>query len=802
VEKNFIQEKAVQQELREIEERYKKILQLSSDAVLIHNYGRIVYANRKAYQLLEIDRPEDLINNSILNFIHSDYHTIVKERIMQTMECEDSLPIVEEKFLTIHGKVLYTEVTATNIPYNGVKHCLVFVRDITERKRLEAFNKKNEEILRRVTENTLDLLAMFNINFIMTYATPSHYNILGYTSDELIGLNLMPLIHPEDKEQYLNNLQKAVDEKCSTSLRWRCLCKNGQYKYLESQVKLIINDGGNMDGVVISSRDISKRVEAEIAQRKSDKKYRRLFNNVNDSIYLYKLKDNDIPGEFIEVNDVACKRLGYTREELSSMNVADFNVELSMDDIKQRKDQLLTKGQSLHRSINKTKDGKLIPVEVNSILLTLDDEKCILSICRDITEREKHERQLKESEERYRQLFEALPYGVYIRTMDRMLFSNKSGLEYYGASNVEEMRSKVWSEFVIPHPSYEEQLERNTKQILTKGYLPPSEERYIRLSDNKVLDMETIVTRCTYDSDEETFLVVTKDISDKKKAEELEKYMQEKSKQLDEAVEYEKLRTEFFANISHELRTPINVIFSTIQLLNINLSNMDLSYSDKEKFKRHMMIMKQNSFRLIRLINNLIDVSRIDAGFFDLNLSNNNIISVVEDITLSIVEYMENKDISLLFDTDAEEKYMACDPDLIERIMLNLISNAVKFTDPGGSVFVNIFDRESSVVISVKDTGIGISEEKLQSIFERFIQVDKSLTRNREGSGIGLSLVKALIELHNGTIEVKSIPGEGSEFIVELPAMLVEDNNKEIDIQRLTPQANIEKIDIEFSDIY
>ncbi|WP_163195345.1 PAS domain S-box protein [Clostridium thermarum] len=802
MEKNNVEEKDVYQELEEIEERYRKILQLSRDAVFIHNNGIIVYANPKAYKMLEIERQEDLINKSILKFIHSDYHNIVKERIQHIMECEGSMPIVEEKFISSNGRIIYTEVTATNIPYGGIKHCLIFVRDIDERKRLEAFNKKYEEMLKRVTENTLDLLAMLGNNFIVNYATPSHYNVLGYSAEEMVGISFVDVVHPEDKEQFLNNLQRAIDEKDKTSIRWRCLCKNGNYKYLESQVNLIIDNIGNLDCMVISSRDITKRVEAENALRKNEKKYRWLFNNVNDSIYLYKLNDNGIPAEFIEVNNVACERLGYSREEFSNMNVKDFNVDLSMEDIGQRQKQLLTTGHSLHKAINKTKDGKLIPVEVNSILLTIDDEKYVLSICRDITEREKHERALRESEEKYRQLVEALPYGVYIRTKERGLFANKAGLEYLGAKSVEELRSKLWEEFIIPHPSYAEQFKKIHKQVITKGYLPQTEERYIRLKDNKVLDVETIVTRSTSDSDEDTFLVVTRDISYKKKAEELERNMKEKSKQLDEAVEYERLRTEFFANISHELRTPVNVIFSTIQLLNINLANMDLAYSDKEKFKRHMAIMKQNCFRLIRLINNLIDVSRIDAGFFDLNLSNNNIVSVVEDITLSIVEYLANKDISLIFDTDVEEKYMACDPDLIERIMLNLISNAIKFTDPGGSVFVNVYDREDSVIISVKDTGIGISEEKLKSIFERFIQVDKSLTRNREGSGIGLSLVKALVELHKGTIEVKSKPGEGSEFIIVLPAMLVEDKNRELDLQRLTAQANIEKIDIEFSDIY
>ena len=801
VEKDILVEGIINQKYIELQERYEKILQLSNDAIFMHNNGEIVYANPRAYKFLEAEKETDILGRSVFNFIHKDYHEIVKKRIQITRESEENRPPVEEAYLTVTGKVKIAEVTASSVPYEGVRYNLIIVKDISENKKMEAYSKEKDEMLRLVTENTLDLLSVCGKDFCLTYVTPSHFKILGFTAEELIGVSGLDFIHIEDTVHFLEGMKSAAYDGQDKTIQWRCLCKDGGYKNLESHVRPIYNRN-SLEGFVISSRDLTERTAAEDALRKSEKKYRELFNNVNDAIYLYKLRGDDVPGEFVEVNDVACDRLGYTREELRNMTVKDFNPYQTMDIIDEIKERLLEKGYSIHRAVNRTKNGKHIPVEVNSILMTLNDEKCVLSICRDITEREEIERQLRISKERYKQLIESLPYGIYMRTIDRMLFSNRAGLEYLGVKTIEEMRNKLFSEFAVPHPSYEEQLKNNIQEILSKGSLPPSEERYIRLSDNKVLDMETIVTRCNYDSDEDTFLVVTRDISDKKKAEELEKHMVEKSKQLDEAFEYEKLRTEFFANISHELRTPVNVIFSTIQLISLNMNSMDIDYSSKEKFKKHMKVMKQNCHRLIRLINNLIDVSRIDTGFFNLSLSNNNIVSVVEDITLSIAEYIENKDISLIFDTEVEEKFMSCDPDMIERIMLNLISNAVKFTDRGGSVLVSVIDKEDTVLISVKDTGIGISVEKQRDIFERFIQVDKSLTRNREGSGIGLSLVKALVELHQGSISVKSSPGAGSEFIIQLPVKLVEDCSEVIETQRLTAQDNIEKIDIEFSDIY
>jgi len=154
-----------------------------------------------------------------------------------------------------------------------------------------------------------------------------------------------------------------------------------------------------------------------------------------------------------------------------------------------------------------------------------------------------------------------------------------------------------------------------------------------------------------------------------------------------------------------------------------------------------------------------------------------------------------------LFDTEVEERILACDGDKIERIMLNLISNSIKFTEPGGKILVNIYDKENEIIISVKDTGLGIPIEKQEQVFERFVQVDKSLVRNKDGSGIGLSLVKSLIEMHEGTIKLKSEWGKGSEFIIKLPVKVLSHEDVYIP-NNYNHNGNIEKIQVEFSDIY
>lgn len=253
-----------------------------------------------------------------------------------------------------------------------------------------------------------------------------------------------------------------------------------------------------------------------------------------------------------------------------------------------------------------------------------------------------------------------------------------------------------------------------------------------------------------------------------------------------------KEQEEFFSSMSHEFKTPLNVIFSALQVLDLyNTSNITIKYNK---------IMKQNCYRLLRLINNLIDMSKIDSGYLKLNLGNYNIIEIIEDITLSVADYIEAKGLSLIFDTDVEEKILTCDPDKIERIILNLLSNAIKFTNPGGEIKVNIYDKGQFVNIIIEDTGIGIPNDKQADIFQRFKQVDKSLQRNHEGSGIGLSIVKSLVEMHGGSIKVHSSLSKGSSFSILIPVKIIGStpvNNAHDSISN-----NIERIHLEFSDIY
>ena len=293
-----------------------------------------------------------------------------------------------------------------------------------------------------------------------------------------------------------------------------------------------------------------------------------------------------------------------------------------------------------------------------------------------------------------------------------------------------------------------------------------------------------------YVKDKNVFMSTGIDVTSRKEVE-VEK------KKLEEAIHLESIRNEFFGNISHEFKTPLNIILGIVQLID---KNIELDNITKENLIRHVDIMKQNSYRLLRLVNNLIDISRIDIGYYNLQPSNYNIVKVIEDITLSIAEYVKHKKINLIFNTDVEEITLACDPDKIERVILNLLSNAIKYTDDNGDIYVSLNKVNEDVVVSVKDSGVGIPNDKLELIFDRFGQANDILSRRCEGSGIGLSIVKSIVEMHGGKIEVFSEIGKGSEFVFNIPIKILEEENVILTCDN--KDYHVEKCNIEFSDIY
>ena len=250
---------------------------------------------------------------------------------------------------------------------------------------------------------------------------------------------------------------------------------------------------------------------------------------------------------------------------------------------------------------------------------------------------------------------------------------------------------------------------------------------------------------------------------------------------------------DFILNISHDLRSPLSVILGILQC-----------YKDehnKSKVEEHMDVIKRNCYKILKLINNIIDSTKLNQKHFKINRQNIDIINLIEWDISGIDKYAKMKNISLVFDTNVEECILAVDIEAFDRIIMNLISNAIKFSKENSDIFINVWKDKKYIRISVKDKGIGIPEDEQKTIFNRFIQSTKNDRREYSGSGIGLNLVADLVKAHGGFVGLKSTEGVGSEFSIKIPLIKINDTLDKLD-NNIEFKSKVDIFEVEFSDIY
>lgn len=299
--------------------------------------------------------------------------------------------------------------------------------------------------------------------------------------------------------------------------------------------------------------------------------------------------------------------------------------------------------------------------------------------------------------------------------------------------------------------------------------------------------MDIVEVLKTNDSKKE-YLLSELELSKLSKEELIEKILLlEKSKECQE---------DFILNISHDLRSPLNVILSILQFY-----KSDFIEENNNKLYGHLDLIKRNGYKILKLIDNLIDTTKLEKNHYNIEKQNVDIINLIEWNISSIDKYAKQKNISLVFDTNVEECIMAVDPEAVDRIIMNLISNSIKFSPHNSSIYVNAWKNNSEIMISIKDEGIGIPKDEQRQIFNRFVKSTKNNKSEYCGSGIGLDLVRYLTEAHDGIINLISEENKGCEFTIKLPIIkLSESENKKNGC--LSTRNKVELLEVEFSDIY
>lgn len=373
----------------------------------------------------------------------------------------------------------------------------------------------------------------------------------------------------------------------------------------------------------------------------------------------------------------------------------------------------------------------------------------------------------------------SIPENMFYKDVYGNYIGFNSGFLNLACMNKEELLGKN-SYKISTEESLIDTILKSDKDVVENKKVVTFESNISMNNENKCIE---ITKRPFFDSYGSVIGIIgtARDISRRKKLEE----------------EMDKNKMEFFANLSHELRTPINLISSSLQL--IERKEAELIESN-DTLKRNLGMIKQNGNRILRLVNNFIDFTKMQSGYLDFKPEESDIISFIEDICMSVADFASQNNIQLTFDTEIEEFTMLFDSEKLERIILNLLSNGIKYNKENGEINIFLCVKDDVFKMKISDSGIGIPKEKIDKIFNRFEQIDNELSYRVKGSGIGLSLVKSLVELHDGSICLKSQLGIGSEFIVSLPVRRA-NNTEKCNYKREVSDELSKKLEIEFSDL-
>lgn len=401
-------------------------------------------------------------------------------------------------------------------------------------------------------------------------------------------------------------------------------------------------------------------------------------------------------------------------------------------------------------------DGSTFWVEVSLKVADINGRQRLLAVVRDVKERKQTEQMLKESERRFRNLVEDVPH-LPVQGYDRnrtVIFWNHASEELYGYSREEAMGRKL-EDLIIPETMRQDVIE-GIRRWIDEGIVIPAAELQLRTKSGKLVDVFSSHAMLRNTRGEYELYCIDLDIREQKEA------AQELLRARDAAQAATVAKNEFLANMSHEVRTPLNGIMGLSQLLRTTeLTGEQLEYMD---------MLDSSARNLLTLINDILDISRIEAGSLTIQKVPFSLGKLVQEVVSIYEKPAEQKNIRLQLQTgDALPPIMMGDPLRLKQVLINLLGNAVKFTNQG-DIWLQVGTPEAGRIrFEVRDTGIGMSAETLQKLFNPFTQADASTTRLHGGSGLGLAICRRLTELMGGTIKVESQLGSGSCFYVEVP---------------------------------
>ena len=749
--KDITERKKVEQALLDSEEKFNKAFHTSPDCVAILSLtdGVITEANEACTRLTGYTR-EELIGHSTVELnILKDVEDW-KQYVVMLQE-NGHIVDMEAEVCRKDGEVLHVILSMDNIILSGKKYVLVISRDITERKKADEKLQTSEFRFREMFENISSGVAVYEAtengdDFIFRDFNRAAERIENRGREDIIGKSVLE-VFPNVKRFGLFEVFQRVwrtgeaeyypvsfyeDERISG---WR---ENYVYKLPSGEIVAVYDD-------------VTERKQMEEKLRESEERFYKAFYANPDVVAITRLES----GEFIEVNDSFTRVFGYTRDELIGHSTIDLNI---WTDIRQR-NALINKLKKYGRVQNREvvfriKSGELRTVLMSNDQINIGGHQYLLTVITDITDRKRAELAVEESEAKLRQMFESVNDGIMVIDLNGIILeANQKAAMIYGIENRGELLKRSVFEFIAE--SHSEKADADFKKTLKRGFSNVVEYNILRADGSTFIgEVNAGVLRDTTGIPV-SMIIVVRDVTERKQAE-------KKERELEALKEIDTLRSQLLANVSHELRTPLTSIKGFIS----TLLRTDVSWSNEEK-QEFLHTIDQESDRLIDLISDLLDMSRIESGRLVLKRDYYKISEILDSVLGNMNKLAEHHRLVLKVPEGLRPVFV--DLTYIGQVVTNLIENGAKYSPDGTEIIVAASPADNFMIVSVSDEGEGIPSGDEEKVFDRFYQAESIVTGKKKGTGLGLSICKGIVEAHGGRIWVENEPGKGARFSFHLP---------------------------------
>jgi len=757
--RDITKRKKAEKKLMESKEKYSVLFHYLNDAIFLHDLeGNIIDVNHRALEQFGYTRSE------ILKLKISELHPIGElEKSKKAFEEISKKGVIrfEISFKKKNGKIFLAEVSSSLIDVGGKQLIQGIVRDITVRVLTDKMLKESEQKYHQLFNKAPYPIGLFDLEGNLLDCNSATSNLLStHTLEDYIGKNYKEFWSYHEKDKPLITLfNQKFTEIISTgnTLNFefpihRTIGKIIWCYATASKIRI-----GKNEFIQLILMDISAQEEAQQRLKKSEEKYRNFVENAQEGVWA--VDDNDLT---IFVNPKICEMLGYTRDEIMRKSLYLFLEDSGIELIKsyrERREKGLTDTYEVDFV---KKDGTLVSTSINAapILNQNGEFKGSFAFINDITNRKIAERKLKESEERYRNLIESVPFSIVLIDQNGKLIYCNPALEKLIDYSRDDLIGIEFKNLPAINPEYVPILLKRFQKVLKGEILSPLEmELYKKDGSSIWIEYQSTLVKL---GDNILLQTIINDISEQRKADLLIEEEMVKLKDLDQ------IRKDLISRVSHELKTPLVSVCGGAELL-LDLYGEEFKGDSKELLE----LIEKGGKRLKHLVENLVDITRIEYKKFELNKDISDFSQVIRDCMKELMYLIKKRKLNLELDL-MDNLFLEFDKIRIEQVIINLLSNAIKNTPPNGKITVKTLRRDDSVELLISDSGIGLTIEEMEKLFTRFGKIERYGNGQEyidiQGTGLGLYISKEIIDLHEGQIWAKSAGRDkGSTFTIKLP---------------------------------